>query len=433
MESAQAEAFRRERADLLASRLPFAIAVLVAIFTGTAVIESLAHPDRLRPFVGQAVTFAIGSAAALVATRSPRLRLMLPAITAGLIAAAMGALAVVAVATADEAENLLMVALTFTTMAAVILPLGWRLQGVVAVTATAAVAAVMSSLASHETPTRLLFLFVQVLLGLVLGTAALEHEARRAFERRVLLENANVEKDRLITELVRANRLKAEFLSAMSHELRTPLNVIAGYTEMLGDSAFGSLAGEQREMLTAIQQAARDQLTLIEASLDLNRIEGGGDIVQTERVDVDDLFADVRRTVHTARPDVVVRWRNELGSRPMLGDRRRLGAILHHLVDNAIKFTPVGEVEVRAESVVPNRIAFVVRDTGIGIAPENVALVFELFRQLDGSETRRYGGTGIGLYLVKRLVECLGGTIELASMPGAGSTFTVTLPTGPPR
>jgi signal transduction histidine kinase len=430
MDSAQTAAFQRERADLFARRLPFGIAMLVVIFTGTAVIESFAHPDRLRPFVGQAVTFALGSAAALLAARSSRVRLVLPAVIAGLTAATMGALALVAVTTGDGAENLLMVALTFTTMAAVILPFTWRLQGVVAAGAIGAVAAVAPWLPWHETPARLLFLFVQVELGLILGTAALEQEARRAFERRALLEAANVEKDRLIAELVRANRLKAEFLSTISHELRTPLNVIAGYADMLGDPDFGALSDEQGTMLAGIQAAAHQQLTLIEASLDLNRLEARDDILQTEPVDMEALFADVRRTLRAARLEVAVRWRNELGTRPMVSDRHKLGAILHHLVDNAIKFTPAGEVEVRARPLAQDRVALVVRDTGIGIAPENVALVFELFRQLDGSETRLYGGTGIGLHLVKRLVERLGGTIELASVPGVGSTFTVTLPAG---
>jgi signal transduction histidine kinase len=406
--------------------------MLVMIFTGTAVIEAFARADRLLPFVGQAATFGLGSAVALVAVRSRRARLALPAITAGLVAGATAALGVVAVVAGDGAESFLMVALTFTTMATVILPFGWRLQGIVSASAIAAVVAVTPWLAWHETPARLLFLFVQVELGLVLGSAALERQARRAFERRTLLERANAEKDLLIAELVRANRLKAEFLSTMSHELRTPLNVIAGYADMLGDPDFGALAVEQREMLASIKTAARDQLTLIEASLDLNRLEAGSDTVETEAVDVEGLFADVRRTLRAARLEVAVRWRNGLGTRPMVSDRRKLGTILHHLVDNAIKFTPAGEVEVRAEAVAEDRVTIVVRDTGVGIASENVPLVFELFRQLDGSDTRRHGGTGIGLHLVKRLVESLGGTIELASVPGEGSTFTVTLPADAP-
>jgi signal transduction histidine kinase len=240
-----------------------------------------------------------------------------------------------------------------------------------------------------------------------------------------------LETARLIATLQDANRLKSEFLSTMSHELRTPLNVITGYADILAERGFGPLTAEQAESVERIRQSTRDQLDLIDASIDLNRLEAGRDVVDVDRVDVDALFAEIRHDLRAADSAIVgLRWRNAVDGRPVLTDRVKLKAIIKHLVSNALKFTARGEVEVAIDEDA-GRLCIRVRDTGIGIAASDLPTIFEMFRQVDGSNTRPFGGVGLGLYIVKRLVERLHGEVTVASAPGVGSVFTVTLPASP--
>jgi signal transduction histidine kinase len=236
-----------------------------------------------------------------------------------------------------------------------------------------------------------------------------------------------LENDRLIAELRAANRTKAEFLSTMSHELRTPLNVISGYAGMLADSELGALTSEQRFFLDRIRESARDQLDLINSTIDLNRLEAGMDAPSVVPVDLDALFAEIRADIRATKDAVTLRWQNRLGARTVETDATKLRTIVRNLVDNALKFTEAGEVEVTAAES-DGHVAIAVRDTGVGIAAEDIPIIFDVFRQVDGSETRRFGGAGLGLYLAKCLAERLDATISVVSTPGVGSTFTLHLP-----
>ncbi len=308
----------------------------------------------------------------------------------------------------------------------VLLPWSWRAQAMLAVGALFSVALNAPHLVWTAPAGRITLTMTSAALVSVAGVILMERTRRAAFVRHALLLDAGAVKDRLIADLQAANRLKAEFLSTMSHELRTPLNVITGYADILAEDGFGPLTAESLDAVARIRKSARDQLGLITATLDLNRLEAGSYTVEATPVDLDELFAETRQNLDVVA-GVTLRWRNDLGARSVTTDRAKLATIVHNLLDNALKFTPEGEVEVTAAAA-DGVLAVTVRDTGIGIAADDLPVIFDVFRQLDGSETRAHGGAGLGLHVVKRLAERLGGSVEVESRPGAGSTFRVRLP-----
>lgn len=240
-----------------------------------------------------------------------------------------------------------------------------------------------------------------------------------------------LETARLVADLQAANRLRSEFVSTISHELRTPLHVMLGYLEMARDPDF---AGEPRnDLLARIENAARELLDLVETTLDLSRMEAGRDELRLQVVALPELWLALRdRLAQLPRPDAVeLRWESNPPPVPFITDPRKVELILRNLVGNALKFTERGHVDVTV-TVDDDMLLVHVVDTGIGIAPADQHAIFEMFRQVDGSDTRRFGGVGLGLHIVHRLTEQLGGSVAVSSAPGEGSDFTVRLPlTGP--
>jgi PAS domain S-box-containing protein len=254
---------------------------------------------------------------------------------------------------------------------------------------------------------------------------------RESFLRQLTTQNVelSVAKERLTS----ADRLKSEFMGMMSHELRTPLNIFIGYTDLLldaSDDPRASLAGN-RELLDRMRDLAHTLTTLVEDTLSVLRLESAGVAVNLESVAVGALFGELQATerfVH-GPTGVVERWEVEEDLPPIVSDRLKLRQILTNLVGNARKFTPRGTITVGAASAGPERLALTVEDTGCGIAAADLPHIFELYRQAANGGV--HNGCGIGLYIVRRYCELLGGHVEVVSEVGRGTRFTVTLPHEP--
>ena len=231
-------------------------------------------------------------------------------------------------------------------------------------------------------------------------------------------------------DLQRANEYKSEFLANMSHELRTPLNSTLILAKLLADNKDGNLTDTQVKFAQTISSAGNDLLTLINDVLDLSRIEAGKVDLATEKINIADMLESLDKMFQPLANQKKLRF--SASSAPgapdsIESDPQRLGQILRNLLSNALKFTEKGEVALQVSNV-DGRVAFSVRDTGVGIPPDQQEVIFEAFRQADGSIHRKFGGTGLGLSISKDLARLLGGAITVTSALGEGSVFTLTLP-----
>ena len=300
------------------------------------------------------------------------------------------------------------------------------------VSAAAAVCAIaLWSLPQEAFAVLPLFIATLVFTGLVLSAVLSQLERAMAeLESRVRERTAELEEAKLAAE--RANEAKSQFLANMSHELRTPLNSLLILARLLADNAGGRLDAKQVKFAQTIHASGVDLLSLINDLLDLAKIESGAvtalNVAPARFTELrDDLERTFRQVAQERRLDFSIELDAALPA-TLRTDAARLKQVLKNLLANAFKFTARGGVTLRIAPEAPGRVAFAVSDTGIGIAPDKQQVIFEAFRQADGSTSRVYGGTGLGLSISRELTRLLGGELRLASTPGQGSTFTLVLP-----
>ncbi|MBD9460089.1 response regulator [Pseudomonas sp. PDM05] len=245
------------------------------------------------------------------------------------------------------------------------------------------------------------------------------------------LSQAQLELEDRADELTRSSKYKSEFLANMSHELRTPLNSSLILAKLLAENPQENLSAEQVKFAESIYSAGNDLLNLINDILDISKVEAGKLEVRPETSSVARLVDGLRGMFEPLAADRKLGFQVDIqddAPAMLFTDRQRLEQILKNLLSNAVKFTEQGEVSLSVSGASGEGIAFTVRDSGIGIAPDQQESIFEAFRQADGTTNRRYGGTGLGLSISRDLATLLGGYISVTSVPGEGSVFTLVLP-----
>jgi signal transduction histidine kinase len=261
------------------------------------------------------------------------------------------------------------------------------------------------------------------------GTMSIDVTEQKRLERDLRAMNeALAEQTKLAQE---ASRLKSEFLANMSHELRTPLNGIIGFSELLADAKAGQLSDRQARFTGNILNSSRHLLRLINDLLDLAKIEAGKMEFQPEVADTRELTGEVLESLQPliSAKQLHLSLEANGGDYNIYADGSRFKQLIYNLVSNAMKFTPEGgRISVRLSEAKQGWIRVEVEDSGIGIGKEDLSRLFRRFEQIETGPAKRFPGTGLGLALVKGIVEHLGGVIEVSSEPGQGSTFSVALP-----
>jgi signal transduction histidine kinase len=272
----------------------------------------------------------------------------------------------------------------------------------------------------------------------VLGTLAVMRDdqsipfnARESQRLRVIADHAALAlwKEQLYEQAQAGDAAKGRFLATISHELRTPLTALTGYEELLSDQVIGPLSEAQLDVLARMRTVTEHLASMIEEVLAYTSLEAGREIVRPTEFLAGDLVVAAAAVVEPAarRKQVAVICESSVEPIRMISDVDKARQILVNLATNAVKFTDAGEVRLAVTRDV-DEVRFSVRDTGIGIAAADLARLFQPFAQLETGLTRRYGGTGLGLYISRRLAGMLGGRVEVESTPNGGSTFTLVLP-----
>jgi signal transduction histidine kinase len=256
--------------------------------------------------------------------------------------------------------------------------------------------------------------------------AALQ-DSNRMLERRVA--ERTIELRRALERLTELNQLKANLISNVSHELRTPLAHIKGYIELFADSKLGPISPDQEKAISVVQRATERLERLIEDLIEFSSASRQGLALDLQKVDLRELARQAidRSKEKAARANVSLIAEIASGLPLVRADPERIGWVLYQLLDNGVKFTPAGGSVTVAAAAEGGNVSISVRDTGIGISEERKGEIFVPFHQLDGSTTRRYGGTGLGLALVKLVLDAHGSTIHMESQEGVGTEIRFTL------
>ena len=279
-----------------------------------------------------------------------------------------------------------------------------------------------------------------IFICLILGLEGLMlYQFRREFDARLDVMTQSLDQERIAkdeAEVARqqaeqADQAKSQFLANMSHELRTPLNAIIGYDEAMLGGMVGNFTPKQHQLLGHIQYNSRRLLGLINDVLDLSKIESGSLQVYIAPLSPRQVITRTVESLNTLASEKGLSLEAQFEDavpEVVMGDERKVEQILTNLIGNAIKFTNEGGVYVDVTAPDSKSWQLKVRDTGIGVEDEMLTEIFEPFRQVDNSSTRKYKGTGLGLSISKRLIEILNGKIEVTSQLGQGTTFTITMP-----
>jgi len=243
------------------------------------------------------------------------------------------------------------------------------------------------------------------------------------------MKEAKKELEAVNVKLKELDRLKSIFLASMSYELRTPLNSIIGFTGIILMGMTGDISEEQRKQLTLVKNNAHHLLSLINDVLDISKIEAGKVELSIEEFSLNEVMNTIAASFSPQVRDKGIELLTDMASGiHLVSDKRRVHQILMNLISNAVKFTDQGSIRISARVSKEDQVEIRVSDTGVGIKPEAMQVLFQPFQQVDMSLTKKYEGTGLGLYLCKKLSGLLGGTISVQSRFGKGSEFTVLLP-----
>lgn len=264
---------------------------------------------------------------------------------------------------------------------------------------------------------------------------ALANQQLRETHDLLIRKNQELEKQRQQIQLqnlklLEASRLKSQFLATISHELRTPMNAIIGFSQILLRPKFGQLTHQQTDMVERILNNGKHLLMLVNEVLDFSKLEAGRLELKPEIFDLSKVInttvAEIRSLAEAKKLSLLVQ--TDLPNTLVFNDPARVRQILINLLSNAIKFTEAGTIWVEVKEIATNRVTISVQDSGIGIAPRDFKHIFEAFRQVDQTITRKYPGTGLGLAIIDSLVQMMGGKIILESQLGVGSMFKIELP-----
>lgn len=417
--------FRDQMQRDVAAQMPRAVALFATMISVGTAIEAYHFPDRLGALAFCIAVFVLTCGSGIAGVwRWPR---HAASVTLATVSGLAATLALYLALIHNSGELCLLAMIGYLTGVVVQFPWGVRYQAAAAAIVGLTFSATYAIGTQHHLPVAYgMFAMATHAIMTVLGAALLDRYRWSAFREAA-------EAERLAAEAARANQAKSDFLATVSHELRTPLNIIFGYTDLLLEDAFAD-SEERGDALRRIRAQSGNLLDMIQAMLDISKLESGGVQIVPLRFRLRDLMARLAAAIPESwcKRGVELRWDPVAEDVELCSDPDKIEIVVRNLIHNALKYTEAGQVRVGAKlSPARDSVEFAIADTGQGIPPDDLDRIFEMFQQ-SSSAPPRQGGVGLGLFLVKRLTTALGGTIRADSQVGRGSRFTVTLPIGVP-